>query len=91
MDGAESRILDLMQFHDDREDCRILVECERYEMDYLLTYDRDFIKRLAPQAQALKVVRPSEFWDKLNVPPGANPRYVPADGNPMGAALWWRV
>lgn len=91
MTGSESRILDLFQLHRDPDDCTILVECERYGMDVLLTDDRDFIDHLARQAVGLRVLRPSELWPMLAIPPGATPRYSPMEGNPMADASWWRI
>lgn len=92
MAGSESRILDLFQLHRDPDDCTILVECERYGMDVLLTYDRDFIDHLAGEAASgLRVLRPSELWPLLAISPGATPRVVPAQGNPMAATSWWRI
>ena len=91
MTGSESRILDLFQLHRDPDDCTILVECERYGMDVLLTYDRDFIDHLAGRAVGLRVLRPSELWPQLGIPPGAKPRVEPAHGNPMAATPWWRI
>jgi hypothetical protein len=91
MSGSESRILDLFQLHRDPEDCTILVECERYGMDVLLTCDRDFIDHLAGRAQGLRVLRPSELWAELGIPAGALPRWRPASGNPIKAAVWWRI
>ena len=91
MTESEGRILDLFQLHRDPDDCTILVECERYGMDVLLTYDRDFIDHLAGHAAGVRVLRPTELWPQLAIPPGAAPRIEPAHGNPMAATSWWRI
>ena len=61
----ESRTKELLNWHNDENDCRILAEAEALEANILLTFDGDFQKRLNPHAR-IKLVKPSQ----LKIPAG---------------------
>lgn len=75
--------------HSDRDDCTVLAEAADARLKILLTYDSDFIAHLSRQTD-VEVMRPSDYWERLNVPKGAKPRTFPHSTNPLGAAKWWR-
>ncbi len=83
------RVAQLMKAHPEEPDCRILAEAEDLGLDTLLTYDRNFMKRL----NSLSVVTlacPSAFWDSLSIPRGVRPVTVPSTTNPLSKQSWWR-
>jgi hypothetical protein len=84
------RATDLLAKHNYIDDCTVLAECEAAGMDYLLTYDKYFLKRLAPVACGTKVMRPSVFWESLQVEKGSKPVAVPHPTNPLSQGDWWR-
>jgi predicted nucleic acid-binding protein len=81
---------ELMKTHDAPNDCRILAEAEDIRLATLLTFDDDFLARLATQGGRVKLVRPTQFWQSLGIPRGALPVKLPAHGNPLTHQRWWR-
>lgn len=71
-------------------DCRILAEAEELGLDILLTYDHNFWKRLRGASETTKLIKPSAYWNDLNVSRGAEPRTVPHHTNPLSQETWWR-
>ena len=70
----QARTQNLFLSHPKWNDCRVLAEGEDIDLDTLLTCDYDFGTRLAGQSQITKLVTPSEFWIRLNIPRGVPPR-----------------
>lgn len=76
--------------HSGPSDCHILAEAEELQLDFLLTYDDDFWKRLANTSSATKLMKPSLYWRSLGIVKGAAPVTVPHHTNPLSQQLWWR-
>ena len=91
MDPSEikSRTAEYSAFHSRHNDCRILAESELGGASVLLTYDRDFMKRLRSRTRLIELLSPSEFWVQLNIPRGARPAKSPSPSNPLAKKLWW--
>ena len=87
---VERRTQELLVAHAAPNDCRILAEGEDIGLATLLTFDDDFIARLATGSSTVEVVRPVEFWARLAVRRGAKPVKVPTLDNPLAAQTWWR-
>lgn len=73
-----------------RSDCQILAEAEELELKVLLTYDKDFLKKLATVSATTEIMNPSSFWDSLGIPKGAEPVTIPHHTNPLSKQSWWR-
>lgn len=58
-------------------------------MDTLLTCDPRLAKNLGPQAQALAISSPTQYWERMSVPKGTRPMQVPHYTNPLAACDWW--
>ena len=50
--------------HPECNDCLVVAEAEELELDALLTYDQDLLKRLAHRASGVLVTKPSSAWLK---------------------------
>jgi len=87
---VERRAQELLAAHAGPNDCRIVAEAEDIGLTTLLTFDDDFIVRLAASVPKVQVVRPSAFWATLRIPKNARPVKVPALGNPLASQKWWR-
>ncbi|MDL2124922.1 MAG: hypothetical protein LWX51_18030 [Deltaproteobacteria bacterium] len=81
---------ELLSLHPKDKDCQILAEAEVIGISSLLTRDDDFIKRLSSYT-VVRILYPSEFWKSLNVTPGSNPKYMPAESNPLFGKTWWKI
>ena len=95
-DWIRARVGQLYEHHKDRADCRIVAEVEACvpvgsspERAALLTFDRRLRNRLQPQT-TVRLLAPSAYWDSLNIPRGAPPRWTPTATNPLASASWWR-
>ena len=88
--NVESRVKTYMNTHPGENDCRILAEAKDLGLDVLLSYDRDFLRRLSGVKGAVCLIRPSEYWAGLDVPRGMAPETVPHISNPLSAESWWR-
>ena len=71
-------------------DCLILAEAEELEIDFVLTYDNKFWKRLRHASSTTKLMKPSEYWDYLGIKKGSKPVTVPHNTNPLSNQSWWR-
>lgn len=89
IEAAARRAQTLSQYHDDPDDCLVVAEAEGAFGEVLLTFDGDLIKRLG-QHSRIPIMRPTEFWEALAIPRGAQPRTVPRFDNPLAAQGWWR-
>jgi len=76
--------------HPKSNDCLILAEAEELELDFVLTYDEKFWKRLYHASSTTKLMKPSEYWTYLGIKKGAEPVTVPHDTNPLSKQSWWR-
>ena len=86
----ENHVNTYMSDHSRENDCRILAEAKDLDLDVLLSYDRNFVKRLSGVEKAVTLIRPSDYWVSLGIPRGATPETVPANSNPLAAESWWR-
>jgi hypothetical protein len=87
--AIEARTLELLAHHPDADDCRVVAECEGAGIRVLLTYDYDLIENLGSRT-SVRLLRPVEYWTDLKVERGAAPQSMPAHGNPLASAIWWR-
>jgi len=87
---ACQRKTELLSLHPKDKDCQILAEAELIEITSLLTRDDDFIKKLSSCTRT-RILYPSEFWKNLNVAPRSNPKYMPAESNPLFGKSWWKI
>jgi hypothetical protein len=71
------------------KDCRILAEAELGECAILLTYDLTFLNKLCYKTRSIKMMAPSEYWQKLNLPKGVQPVKEPYPTNPLSKETWW--
>jgi hypothetical protein len=68
----------------------VVAEAEAAGAEVLLTCDARMIKHLGSRA-LLALMRPTEFMASLAIPPGTQPYWIPADGNPLATQTWWRI
>ncbi len=81
---------ELMTTHPRQNDCRILAEAEDLHLQFLLTYDEDFLKRLGGLTSPVKLLKPSSYWKSLQIKRGTEPRTSPHATNPLSRQNWWR-
>lgn len=86
--AIETRTQALLPFHSDALDCRIVAEAESVGTAALLSFDHRLRKRLGPNTR-LPLVTPSQYWARLAIPHGTQPRWTPASSNPMSHESWW--
>lgn len=86
---VEARSAQFLSIHDDPDDCRILAEAEDARLGTLLSFDSKFIAHLTG-ASPIRLLRPLEYWQSLNIPRGAKPCTLPRSDNPMASQTWWR-
>lgn len=87
---VEARANELVKFHKDIDDCRIVAECELTEILTLLTCDAPLLDNLGAEARGVQLCLPTEYWARLSERKGARPIRVPHDTNPMSRCGWWR-
>lgn len=85
-----ARTTELFSTHPKWEDCLILAEGEDIELDTLLTCDNQFKKRLTSKLNNVSLVKPSDFWNSLNIPKGTCPKIEPSQTHPLFLETWWR-
>ena len=86
----DRRVNELLRHHNGVNDCRLLAEAETMEVACVLTRDDRLQRRLQAHAK-IKILRPAELWNSLDiqcVPPHS---MVPAPENPLSAYNWWRL
>jgi predicted nucleic-acid-binding protein len=79
------------RYHPSDKDCRILAEAELGGIEILLTFDGKLINRLKQITKSIKLMRPSEFWQTLNIPSGARRVVAPHRANPLSRKTWWVI
>lgn len=89
LENVELRAKKLEAHHNGKNDCRILAESEDANFNVLLTYDNDFLTHLQGVSQEVKICRPTEYWNQLNISHGANPDKRPSNSNPLSNNKWW--
>jgi hypothetical protein len=85
-----SEVAYLQRAHPKPDDCRILAEAEELKLNFLLTYDHDFWRRLSAISSTTKLMKPSSYWSTLGILKGAAPVTVPHPTNPLSRQSWWR-
>jgi hypothetical protein len=88
--AVQARTAQFEAYHPNPDDCRILAEAEELRLDFVLTYDHKFWKRLSNVSGTTKLLKPSDYWISLGIPKGANPVTVPHHTNPLSVQSWWR-
>ena len=88
--AVQDRAAHLQMSHPKASDCRILAEAEELQLDFLLTYDHDFWKRLSATSLTTKLMKPSPYWISLGIAKGVTPVTVPHHTNPLSQQSWWR-
>lgn len=88
--AVELRTAQLMVSHPQMNDCRVLAEAEDLGLCAILTYDREFKRRLDSASGVVEVMMPSAYWSSLNIPEGASPITAPHHSNPLSGQSWWR-
>jgi hypothetical protein len=88
--AVQKRADDLLLYHPKDGDCLVLAEAEDMEADTLLCCDNDFIKKLSPVSEMVRIMRPTEYWQEASVPKGAIPKIVPEASNPLHSNTFWR-
>ena len=88
--AVQARTLQFEVYHRGHCDCRILAEAEELGLDFVLTYDNNFWKRLSKFSDTTKLMKPSAYWVNLGIPKGAKPATVPHHTNPLSEQSWWR-
>ena len=88
----ESQALEYAKYHNgerNKIDCRILAETELGGGNILLTYDKDFLRRLRNRTHSIRMLMPSEFWSGLSYTKGIKPVTSPHPTSPLAAEAWW--
>lgn len=90
---VEERMNDFLLYHENKKaDCRLLAEAEYVKMSILLSYDKIFIKKLDFKANGLEIIKPTEYWDRMDVSPMARPKRRPDPSTPLWQLReWWRI
>ena len=70
-------------------DCRILAEVEMCKVPMFVTWDWKLKRHLSPHT-TVRIQEPVECWQSLEVPPGTEPQWSPAPGNPLAKETWWQ-
>jgi hypothetical protein len=86
-----SRKLYFLQFHRGAIDCRILAEAEATRMNFLLSLDNEFKKKLHQKAIGVTIISPSDFFTSFNFPSGTAPQLRPSISNPLFRENWWKI
>lgn len=86
---VSSLTLKYLQYHPQKNDCKILSEAEALNCDFFVSYDKNLINRLSEVSKA-PILRPKELWKMLDVPRNANPKVIPKTENPMANEVWWK-
>lgn len=88
----ESHVQEYSAIHPGRKqkiDCQIVAEAELGRCDYLLTYDYDLLAHLKGRTHRIALMTPTEFWNALDIPYGADPGITPHPTNPLSNQSWW--
>ena len=79
-----------LSFHTKHNDCRILAEAEDLNLDFLLSFDERFQRRLGSNSPTVRIETPSSYWNSLKLPKGTPPKTVPHHTNPLSRETWWK-
>ena len=88
--AVQARALQFEVYHPGHSDRLILAEAEELGLDFVLTYDHDFWRRLSGKSGTTKLLKPSAYWVNLGIHKGAKPVTVPHHTNPLSEQSWWR-
>ena len=88
--AVQARATQFELSHPNSSDCRILAEAEELGLDFVLTYDHNFWKRLSNASPTTKLIKPSAHWTALGIAKGTKPVTEPHHTNPLSQQLWWR-
>jgi hypothetical protein len=80
----------LLAHHSKESDCQVTAEAEVAMMDILLTFDKDFVRKLSAVSK-ICITLPSLFWKELDITPRTKPRLSPSRTNPLSTKNWWKV
>ena len=78
-------------FHSQQKDCRILAQAEVAGLDFLLTFDQEFLDKLQDKTQSVCLSEPSNYLERLNIIAGSKPKLIPDNLNPLSAMDWWKI
>ena len=78
-------------YHGDVDDCRIVAECEAFEVDTFVTSDRKLRRAMTGLATPLRIRSGQQYWDDMAIAPGDSPTFAPVGEDPLGDATWWKV
>lgn len=67
-------------------DCKIVVECDKYNIDNLLSYDTDMLK--INDNSEVNIQTPSKFLSNFDLKK-SNLKYTPREDNPLYRNQWW--
>jgi predicted nucleic-acid-binding protein len=90
LNAVQARAAEFESKHPKPSDCRILAEAEELGLDFVLTYDQNFWKRLSNASRTTKLMKPSAYWAALGIAKGEKPVTVPHPTNPLSHQSWWR-
>ena len=82
-----ARVDELLPFHKKRNDCMVVAETEFADLQTLLSVDADMRKRLQPHT-SVRILRPSEFWNSLEITREPDIVLGPARDNPNYGKAW---
>jgi hypothetical protein len=88
--AVQARAAQFETYHPNPGDCRILAEADELKLDFVLTYDHKFWKRLSNVSGTTKLMKPLAYWTSRGIPKGAKPVTVPHHTNPLSVQSWWR-
>jgi hypothetical protein len=95
IDMDEDKILTrknyFISLHNKEVDCQILAEAEAARMNLLLSCDQKFIKRLGTRARGVEIMKPTEYFNNLDIAPGTKPIWRPGPSNPLSKKTWWKI
>jgi hypothetical protein len=77
--------------HKAESDCRIFADTLALGISTLLCNDGIFQKKLAPLSPDLKIHKPSELINFLNIARGSRPIIEPEFSNPLFGKTFWRI
>jgi hypothetical protein len=83
-------ISNLLKNHPKEQDCQLLAEAELSGMKIILTNDNGFITKLSGKT-SVTILRPSEYFKKLNIKIGTPPIRRPDKSNPLIHKTWWVI
>jgi len=80
----ERRVNELLRHHTGANDCRVVAETETMKPGYLVTRDDRLNRRLQAHTK-VRIVRPTELWNSLDIHCAPARAMVPAPDNPLRA------